>query len=245
MARRSGLSKSTVGRIWRKFDLKPHLADSFKLSTDPMFVEKVVDVVGLYHNPPERAVVLCVDEKSGTQALDRSQPVLPMMPGMPERRSHDYVRHGTTSLFAAFNIADGSVISELHRRHRASEFKKFLVRIDKAVPASLEVHLVCDNLATHKTAVIGDWLARHPRFHLHFTPTGSSWINQVERWFGYLTDQMIRRGVHKSVQALEADIRTWIEAWNQDPKPFTWTKTAEEILDSLARYIARISGAEH
>jgi transposase len=245
MAKRSGLSKSTVGRIWRKFDLKPHLSDSFKLSTDPLFVEKVVDVVGLYHDPPDKAVVLCVDEKSGTQALDRSQPVLPMMPGMPERRSHDYVRHGTTSLFAAFNIADGRVISSLHRRHRAAEFRKFLVRIDKAVPSELDVHLVCDNLATHKTAAIGDWLARHPRFHLHFTPTGSSWINQVERWFGYLTDQMIRRGAHKSVQALEADIRTWIENWNADPKPFIWTKTAEEILNSLARYIARISGAGH
>ena len=245
MARRSGLSPSTIGRIWRKFDLKPHLTDGFKLSSDPLFVAKVVDVVGLYHNPPDKAVVLCVDEKSGTQALDRSQPVLPMMPGMPERRSHDYVRHGTTSLFAAFNIADGTVISALHRRHRAAEFKKFLVRIDKAVPAELDVHLVCDNLATHKTAAIQDWLARHPRFHLHFTPTGSSWINQVERWFGYLTDQMIRRGVHKSVQALEAGIRAWIETWNADPKPFVWTKTAEEILDSLARYIARISGATH
>ena len=245
MAARSGLSPSTVGRIWRKFDLKPHLSDSFKLSTDPLFVEKVVDVVGLYHDPPEKAVVLCVDEKSGTQALDRSQPVLPMMPGMPERRSHDYVRHGTTSLFAAFNIADGTVISSLHRRHRAAEFRKFLVRIDKNVPAGLDVHLVCDNLATHKTAAIQDWLARHPRFHLHFTPTGSSWINQVERWFGYLTEQRIRRGVHKSVQSLEADIRDWIETWNQNPRPFTWTKTAEEILDSLARYIARISGAGH
>jgi transposase len=245
MAARSGLSKSTIGRIWRRFDLKPHLADGFKLSTDPLFVEKVVDVVGLYHNPPDKAVVLCVDEKSGTQALDRSQPVLPMMPGMPERRSHDYVRHGTTSLFAAFNIADGHVIHSLHRRHRATEFRKFLVRIDKAVPAGLDVHVVCDNLATHKTATIQDWLARHPRFHVHFTPTGSSWINQVERWFGYLTDQMIRRGVHKSVQALEADIRTWIENWNANPRPFTWTKTAEEILDSLARYIARISGAGH
>ena len=245
MAKRSGLSRSTVGRIWRKFDLKPHLSDGFKLSSDPLFVEKVVDVVGLYHDPPDKAVVLCVDEKSGTQALDRSQPVLPMMPGMPERRSHDYVRYGTTSLFAAFNIADGRVISSLHRRHRAIEFKKFLVRIDKAVPAGLEVHLVCDNLATHKTPAIQDWLARHPRFHLHFTPTGSSWINQVERWFGYLTDQMIRRGVHKSVQALEADIRAWIENWNQNPRPFTWTKTAEEILDSLAKYIARISGAGH
>jgi transposase-like protein/transposase/transcriptional regulator with XRE-family HTH domain len=245
MARRSGLSPSTIGRIWRKFDLKPHLSDGFKLSSDPLFVEKVVDVVGLYHNPPEKAVVLCVDEKSGTQALDRSQPVLPMMPGMPERRSHDYVRHGTTSLFAAFNIADGTVIHSLHRRHRAAEFKKFLARIDKAVPAELDVHLVCDNLSTHKTPAIRDWLARHPRFQVHFTPTGSSWINQVERWFGYLTDQMIRRGVHKSVQALEADIHAWIENWNQNPRPFTWTKTAEEILDSLARYIARISGAGH
>jgi transposase len=245
MASRSGLSKSTVGRIWRKFDLKPHLTDSFKLSSDPLFVEKVVDVVGLYHDPPDKAVVLCVDEKSGTQAPGRSQPVLPMMPGMPERRSHDYVRHGTTSLFAAFNIADGQVISSLHRRHRAAEFKKFLVRIGKAVPAGLDVHLVCDNLATHKTAAIQEWLARHPRFHLHFTPTGSSWINQVERWFGYLTDQMIRRGVHKSVQALEADIRAWITSRNQNPRPFAWTKTAEEILDSLAIYIARISGGAH
>jgi transposase-like protein/transcriptional regulator with XRE-family HTH domain len=245
MAARSGLSKSTIGRIWRKFDVKPHLSDGFKLSSDPMFVEKVVDVVGLYHDPPEKAVVLCVDEKSGTQALDRSQPVLPMMPGMPERRSHDYVRHGTTSLFAAFNIADGRVISSLHRRHRAAEFRKFLARIDKAVAAELDVHLVCDNLSTHKTPAIRDWLARHPRFHLHFTPTGSSWINQVERWFGFLTDQMIRRGVHKSVQALEADIRAWIAGWNQNPRPFAWTKTAEEILDSLARYIARISGAGH
>ena len=243
MARRSGLSESTVGRIWRKFDLKPHLTDGFKLSSDPLFVAKVVDVVGLYHNPPDKAVVLCVDEKSGTQALDRSQPVLPMMPGMPERRSHDYVRYGTTSLFAAFNIADGTVISSLHRRHRAVEFKKFLVRIDKAVPADLDVHLVCDNLATHKTAAIQEWLARHPRFHLHFTPTGSSWINQVERWFGYLADQMLRRGVHKSVQALEADIRTWIDRWNENPKPFTWTKTAEEILESLARYLEKISPA--
>jgi transposase len=245
MARRSGLSKSTVGRIWRKFDLKPHLADGFKLSTDPLFIEKVVDVVGLYHNPPEKAVVLCVDEKSQVQALDRSQPVLPMMPGMPERRTHDYARHGVTSLFAAFNIADGTVISELHRRHRHQEFLKFLKRIDKNVPAALDVHLVCDNYGTHKTPAIQEWLARHPRFHVHFTPTGSSWINQVERWFGYLTDQKIRRGAHKSVQSLEADIRAWIENWNENPRPFAWTKTAEEILNSLAEYIARISGASH
>jgi transposase len=243
MAQRSGLSKSTIGRIWRKSGLRPHLAGTFKLSTDPFFVEKVVDVAGLYHHPPDRAVVLCVDEKSGIQALDRSQPVLPMMPGTPERRSHDYVRHGTTDLFAAFNIADGTVISSLSRHHRATEFKEFLARIDKTAPAGLEVHMVCDNLATRKTPLIREWLARHPRFRLHFTPTGSSWINQVERWFGYLTSQKIRRGVHKSVQALEADIRAWIEHWNRNPRPFAWTKTADEILDSLAKYIAKISGA--
>jgi transposase len=245
MARRSGLSESTVGRIWRKFELKPHLTDGFKLSTDPLFIEKVVDVVGLYHDPPERAVVLCVDEKSQVQALDRSQPVLPMMPGMPERRTHDYARHGTTSLFAAFNIADGTVISELHRRHRAAEYLKFLRAIDKAVPAELDVHVVCDNLATHKTPAVNEWIARHPRFHVHFTPTGSSWINQVERWFAYLTTQMLQRGVHKSVQALEADVRTWIGQWNTSPKPFVWKKTAGEILDSLARYLQRIKGGEH
>ena len=245
MARRSGLSKSTIGRIWHDFGLKPHIQDSFKLSTDPLFIEKVVDVVGLYHNPPEKAVVLCVDEKSQVQALDRSQPVLPMMPGMPERRTHDYARHGVTSLFAAFSIADGTVISELHRRHRHQEFLKFLKKIDKNVPAGLDVHLVCDNYGTHKTPEVRAWLARHPRFHVHFTPTGSSWVNQVERWFGLLTDQMIRRAVHKSVQALEADIRKWIEHWNEDPRPFTWTKTAEEILNSLAKYIARISDASH
>ena len=245
MAKRSGLSRSTIGRIWRDFGLQPHRSDTFKLSTDPLFVEKVVDVVGLYHNPPEKAVVLCVDEKSQVQALDRSQPVLPMMPGMPERRTHDYARHGITSLFAAFNVADGSVISEVHRRHRATEFKKFLTTIDKTVPEGLDIHLVCDNYGTHKTPAIKAWLAKHPRVHMHFTPTGSSWINQVERWFGFLTDQMIRRGAHRSVQALEADIRAWIAAWNQDPKPFVWKKTAEEILDSLARYLQRISGAGH
>jgi transposase len=245
MANRSGLSKSTIGRIWRDFGLKPHLSDTFKLSTDPLFVEKVVDVVGLYHNPPEKAVVLCVDEKSQIQALDRSQPVLPMMPGMPERRTHDYYRNGTTTLFAAFDIADGTVISELHRRHRATEFKKFLVTIDKTVPEGLDIHVVCDNYGTHKTPAIKTWLANHPRVHMHFTPTGSSWLNQVERWFGFLTDQKIRRGAHKSVQTLEADIRSWIKSWNEDPKPFVWKKSAEEILDSLARYLRRISGAGH
>jgi transposase len=244
MAARTGLSKSTIGRIWKKFGLKPHLQDSFKLSADPLFVEKVVDVVGLYHNPPEKAVVLCVDEKSQIQALDRSQPVLPMMPGMPERRTHDYLRHGITSLFAAFNIADGTVISELHRRHRAIEFRKFLVKIDKAVPAGLDVHLVCDNYATHNTPEIRTWLGRRPRFHIHFTPTGSSWMNQVERWFGLLTDKLIRRGVHTSVQALENDIREWIATWNDNPRPFTWTKTADEILNSLADYLAKLGAGQ-
>jgi transposase-like protein/transposase len=245
MAQRSGMSKSTVGRIWRKFQLKPHLADTFKLSTDPLFIEKVHDVVGLYFNPPDGAVVLSVDEKSQIQALDRSQPVLPMMPGMPERRTHDYVRNGLTTLFAAFDVASGEVISSLHRRHRAAEFKKFLVKIDKEVPAHLQIHLICDNYGTHKTPAIRVWLERHPRFHMHFTPTSSSWINQVERWFGFLADQKIRRGVHKNVQNLEADIRSWIKDWNDNPKPFIWTKTAAEILESLANFCRRISDAGH
>ncbi len=240
MAARTGLSKSTIGRIWKKSGLKPHLQESFKLSTDPFFVEKVVDVVGLYHNPPEKAVVLCAGEKSQIQALDRSQPVLPMMPGMPERRTHDYLRHGITSLFAAFNIADGTVISQLHRRHRAVEFKKFLTAIDKAVPTDLDVHLVCDNYITHNTAEIKTWLDRHPRFHIHFTPTGSSWMNQAGRWFGLLTDKLIRRGVHTSVQALENDIKDWIATWNTNPRPFTWAKSADEILSSLADYLAKL-----
>jgi transposase len=244
MAARTGLSKSTIGRIWRKFDLKPHLQDTFKLSSDPFFVDKVVDVVGLYHDPPEKAVVLCVDEKSQIQALDRSRPVLPMMPGMPGRRTHDYLRHGITSLFAAVNIADGTVISELHRRHRATAFRKFLTAIDKAVPAGLDVHLVCDNYATHNTPEIRAWLARRPRFHVHFTATGSSWMNQVERWFALLTDKLIRRGVHTSVRALESDIREWIAAWNDNPRPFTWTKTADEILNSLADYLAKLGASQ-
>ena len=245
MAKRSGLSKTTIGRIWRAFDLKPHRAETFKLSRDPLFVDKLFDVVGLYLNPPESAVVLCVDEKSQVQALARTSPVLPMMPGMPERRTHDYVRHGVTSLFAAFNITDGTVISAIHRRHRATEFKKFLTRIDAEVPDHLDVHLVCDNYGTHKTPAITTWLAKHPRFHMHFTPTSSSWLNQVERWFAYITDELIRRGSHTSVQALEADIRDWVKGWNADPKPFIWTKTAEQILESLGRLLTRISGAGH
>ena len=245
MAQRTGLSPSTIGRIWRRFELKPHLQDGFKLSTDPLFVDKIVDVVGLYHNPPEKAVVLCTDEKSQVQALNRSQPVLPMVPGTPERHTHDYARHGVTSLFAAFNIATGEVISDLYRRHRTVEFRKFLITIDKAVPDELDVHLVCDNYATHKTDTINNWLAKHPRFHVHFTPTGSSWVNQVERFFGLITDKLIRRGVHTNIAALEADIRAWIETWNQNPRPFAWTKTADEILNSLAKYLARISGGAH
>jgi transposase len=245
MAAESGLSSSTVGRIWREFRLKPHLVDTFKLSTDPLFIEKVRDVVGLYLDPPERALVLCVDEKSGIQALDRSAPVLPMMPGMPERRTHDYARSGTTTLFAALDVASGQVIGSLHRRHRAIEFKKFLAKIDAEVPADLDVHLVCDNLSTHKTPAIIKWLDAHPRFHLHFTPTSSSWLNQVERWFGLLTDKQLRRGVHKSLHALEKDIRTWVATWNDNPRPFTWTKTADQIFERLNSYIQRIPGAGH
>jgi transposase len=245
MAERTGLSKSTIGRIWRTFELKPHRADTFKLSNDPLFVEKVFDVVGLYLDPPEGAVVLCVDEKSQVQALARSQPAFPMMPGMPEQRTHDYVRHGVTSLFAAFNTADGTVISSLHRRHRTIEFKKFLAKINDEVPDHLDVHLVCDNYGTHKSPAIKRWLTAHPRFHMHHTPTYSSWLNQVERWFAYLTDDLLRRGDHRSVQALERDIRNWTTAWNENPKPFIWTKTAEQILERLGRLIQRIKDAGH
>jgi transposase len=245
MAERSGLSESTIGRIWRAFGLQPHRTDTFKLSNDPLFVEKVYDIVGLYLNPPEAAVVLSVDEKSQVQALARSQPAFPMMPGMCERRTHDYLRHGTTSLFAAFDIADGSVISSLHRRHRTIEFKKFLQKIDSAVPEHLDVHLVCDNYGTHKSPAIVRWLEQHPRFHMHYTPTYSSWINQVERWFAFLTDDLLRRSDHRSVQALEKDIRNWVAAWNVNPRPFIWTKTAEQILESLSRLLQRINGGEH
>ncbi len=223
MAKELGLSQSTVSRVWRAFGLQPHRSETFRLSTDPYFVDKVHDVVGLYLDPPERALVFCVDEKSQIQALDRSQPVLPMMPGVPQRVTHDYVRAGTTTLFAALEVATGKVIGSLHRRHRAEEFKKFLIKLDKEVPAGLEVHLVLDNYATHKTPAIKTWLLAHPRFHLHSTPTGSSWLDLVERWFAELTNKQIRRGVHKAVQALEQDIRNWIAAWNTDPKPYVWT----------------------
>lgn len=245
MAAQSGLSRSTIGRIWSAFNLKPHLVDTFKLSSDPQFIEKVRDVVGLYLDPPERALVLCVDEKTQIQALDRSAPVLPMMPGMPERRTHDYVRSGVTTLFAALDVASGQVIGSVHRRHRAIEFRKFLAKIDTEVPGDLEIHLICDNLSTHKTPAIAKWLQTHPRFHLHFTPTSSSWLNQVERWFGLLTDKQLRRSTHKSVQALEKDIRTWVTTWNENPKPFVWTKTADEIFERLNTYLQRIPGAGH
>ena len=245
MADRSGLSRSTIGRIWKAFDLKPHRAEGFKLSNDPLFVEKVYDVIGLYLNPPEAAVVLSVDEKSQVQALARSQPAFPMMPGMPEKRTHDYVRHGTTSLFAAFNVADGSVISSLHRRHRSTEFKKFLVKIDTEVSDDLDVHLICDNYGTHKHPAVAKWLAAHPRFHMHFTPTYSSWINQVERFFAFITADLLVRSDHRSVQALEKDIRAWVKAWNENPRPFIWTKSADEILASLGRLLQRTTGAGH
>ena len=245
MAERSGLSKSTIGRIWKAFELKPHREDGFKLSNDPQFVEKVYDIVGLYLNPPEAAVVYCVDEKSQVQALARSQPAFPMMPGMPEKRTHDYVRHGTTSLFAAFNTIDGTVISSIHRRHRSIEFKKFLAKIDAEVPAELEVHLVCDNYSTHKSPTIKKWLEAHPRFHMHFTPTYSSWINQVERFFAYVTADLLQHSDHRSVQALEADIRTWVNGWNENPKPFIWTKSAEQILESLKKLLQRTNDAGH
>jgi transposase len=245
MAKRSGLSDSTIGRIWKAFELKPHRAEGFKLSNDPLFVDKVYDVIGLYLNPPEGAVVYCVDEKSQIQALARSQPAFPMMPGMPEKRTHDYLRHGTTSLFAAFNVADGSVISSLHRRHRSLEFKNFLIKIDNEVPDDLAVHVVCDNYGTHKSPAILAWLAKHPRFHMHYTPTYSSWTNQVERFFGYITTDLLQRSDHRSVQALEGDIRAWIAAWNENPRPFIWTKSAEQILEKLGRLLKRINGEGH
>jgi transposase len=236
MARACGLSVSTVQRIWRAFGLQPHRLESFKLSTDPDFVAKVRDVVGLYVSPPARAVVLCVDEKSQIQALDRSQPMLPMRPGQPARRSHDYKRHGTTSLFAALDIATGRVIGKCYARHRAIEFRKFLDEIEAAVPADLDVHLVIDNYATHKAPLIRNWFNRRPRWHVHLTPTGSSWVNQVERFFALLTERQIRRGIHRSVVALKAAIATFIEQHNANPKPFRWTKSADEILASIERF---------
>jgi transposase len=245
MAKRCGLSRSTVQRIWRAFALQPHRSETFKLSTDPLFIEKVRDIVGLYLNPPQRALVLCVDEKSQIQALDRTQPLLPMRPGQVERRTHDYRRHSTTSLFAALDAKSGTVISQLHRRHRTVEFRKFLDTIDAQVPAHLDVHLILDNYATHKTSVIHRWLAKRPRFHLHFTPTSSSWLNLVERWFALLTERQLRRASHRSTLALENAIKQYIQLTNENPKPFIWTKSADEILDSISRFCQRTSGSGH
>jgi transposase len=245
MAKRTGLTQSAISRIWRAFALQPHRSETFKLSSDPLFIEKVRDIVGLYLNPPDRAVVLCVDEKTQVQALDRTAPLLPMRPGQIERRTHDYVRHGTTSLFAALNTRTGEVLGQCHRRHRSIEFRKFLDRIDQAVPRELDVHLVLDNYQTHKTALIRNWLAKRPRFHLHFTPTSASWLNQVERWFAALTEKQIRRGVHRSTRQLEQAIHDFIAASNQDSKPFVWTKSADDILQSLARFCERTSNSGH
>ena len=245
MAAATGMTRQSVHRIWKAFGLQPHRTDTFKLSTDPQLIEKVRDIVGLYLNPPERALVLCADEKSQIQALDRTQPTLPMRPAQAERRTFDYKRHGTTSLFAALDVATGKVIGELHRRHRATEFRQFLVRIDAEVPADLDVHLVLDNYTTHKTPLIHRWLLRHPRFHLHFTPTYSSWINQVERWFADLTQKQLRRGSHRSTRALEDAIRVYLADHNANPKPFVWVKSADDIIDSIARFALRTSETGH
>lgn len=245
MAREMGLSQTAVSRIWRAFGLQPHRQETFKLSTDPLFVDKVRDIVGLYLAPPVKAMVLCVDEKSQIQALDRTQPILPLAPGLPERRTHDYMRHGTTTLFAALDVATGEVIGQLHRRHRSSEFLKFLRTIEASVPNDLDIHLVMDNYGTHKTLTIRNWFARHPRFHVHFTPTSASWLNQVERWFATLTEKQIRRGTHRSTRQLEDAIRNYLELNNANPKPFVWTKAADDIIPSIERFCMRISNSGH
>jgi transposase len=245
LAAELGMSQSAVSRIWRAFGLAPHKQDSWKLSKDPLFVDKVRDVVGLYLNPPERALVLCVDEKTQIQALNRSQPVFPMLPGTPARASHDYVRHGTSSLYAALDLTTGKVIGALHGRHRAQEFLAFMKTIDANVPADLDVHLVLDNASTHKTPAVKRWLTAHPRFVVHFTPTSTSWLNLVERWFAELTTKKLRRGTHTSVRQLNADIRAWIDTWNDNPRPYVWTKTADQILASIGNYCNRINDSRH
>ena len=239
MAQATGLSRMTISRIWHAFGLQPHRSATFKLSPDPLLIDKVRDIVGLYINPPAHAVVLCVDEKSQIQALDRTAPLLPLQPGQVERRTHDYTRHGTTSLFAALDVKTGKVVGETHRRHRAREFRQFLDRLDASVPADLDVHVVMDNYGTHKTPLIRAWFAKRPRFHAHFTPTYGSWLNLVERWFAELTNKQLRRGTHRSVRALETAIRDFIEAHNTTGKPFVWAKTADEILASIARFAQR------
>ena len=239
MAKAMGFSHMTINRVWRAFGLQPHRTETFKLSPDPQLIEKVRDIVGLYMNPPDHAVVLCIDEKSQIQALDRTAPLLPMRPGQAERRTHDYKRHGTTSLFAALDTKTGKVIAEMHRRQRSVEFRKFLDRVDANLPPDVDVHLIMDNYGTHKTPLIHAWLAKRPRFHVHFTPTYGSWLNLVERWFAELTMKQIRRGAHRSVTELERAIRDFLDVHNEEPKPFVWTKTADEILASIARFAQR------
>lgn len=245
LAKQCGMSQTAVARIWKAFALQPHRSETFKLSKDPLFIEKVRDIVGLYLDPPDRALVLCVDEKSQIQALDRTAPLLPMRPGQVERRTHDYVRHGTTSLFAALNTKTGAVLGRCYRRHRSREFRRFLDLIEAQVPADLDVHLILDNYGTHKTPLIRGWLAKRPRFHLHFTPTSSSWLNLVERWFVEIERKQIKRGAHRSVTALEQAIYEYLDVTGEDPKPFIWTKTADEIFASIARFCNRISDSGH
>jgi transposase len=239
MAKASGLGRTTIQQIWRAFGLQPHRTETFKLSTDPLLIDKVRDIVGLYMQPPTHAVVFCVDEKSQIQALDRTQPVLPMRPGQIERRTHDYRRHGTTTLFAALNVKTSELITQFHQRHRSTEFRQFLDTVDAAVPRHLDVHLIMDNYGTHKTPLIRNWFAKRPRFHVHFTPTYGSWLNLVERWFAELTNKQLRRGVHRSVAQLKAAIREFIAAHQAKAIPFVWTKSADEILASIARFAQR------
>ena len=234
MAKRCGLTHDAIHRIWKAFGLQPHREEKFQLSTDPFFIEKVRDVVGLYMNPPNHALVLCVDEKSQCQALERSQPVLPLGPNRPERQTHDYFRHGTVSLFAALDVKTGQVIGQCASRHTHRQFLNFLKQIDQATPAGKDLHLVLDNYATHKTPAVRRWLVRHPRFHLHFIPTHSSWLNQVERWFAKITNDAIRRGNFLSVAQLRQTILDYINAHNRDPQPFTWTASADMILGKVA-----------
>jgi transposase len=245
MAKACGLNQTAVSRIWRAFALQPHRSESFKLSKDPLFIDKVRDIVGLYLNPPDRALVLCVDEKSQIQALERTAPLLPLRPGQAERRAHDYKRHGTTSLFAALDTKTGAVLGKTYRRHRSQEFRQFLDIIENNVPAALDVHLILDNYATHKTAAIQRWLLKRPRFHVHFTPTSASWLNLVERWFAAITEKQIRRGSFRSTRELEQAIRTFLNLHNAQPKPFLWTKSADDILNSIARYCRRINDSGH
>ena len=245
MANKVGMSQTAISRIWRAFGLKPHQIEDFKLSPDPQFIDKVRDVVGMYLNPPDAAVVFCVDEKTQIQALDRTAPIFPMMPGVPQRQTHDYQRNGTTNLYAALDVASGHVITNMTPRHRAIEFRSFLNLINRNVPNNLDVHVVLDNVSSHKTPEIQRWLQRHPRFTFHFTPTYSSWMNLVERWFSELTTKWIRRGTHRSVTELKKSIRYWTERWNEDPQPFVWHKTADDILDTLAAYIQRIPDSGH